>query len=236
MGAGIGTLVALQMNPFFWWVGALVGGLVGYLTCDFKEVARSVPCAWHRASSWRPSENLKGIVLWIITIFFLGLFCWGSLTTLLVFWLNPIPRTPEAILFFSPLFMGSGHALWGFVIFVQGMEMLQGANHRECARWALRETNPITVLFWHLPRGCWGAMKWSAMVAIPDAVRFLRELFFLIHSNIRLLCGLDSALGACAGYFFGDALISAVAGGLFGVLHYKLLPKRVLKVVPLKTN
>lgn len=234
MGAGIGVLVALQMNHFFWWVGAVVGGFVGYLTYDFKEVVKAVPHAWHRASSWRPSENLKGVVLWVITILFLGFFCWGSLATLLGFWFNEIPRTAEAILII-PLFMGFGLCLWALACFTMS-EYLRNANLKEATIWALRETNPIMVLFWHLPRGCWYTTKWSVTVAIPTTRRFLKELFFLVHSDIRLLCGLDAALGACAGYFFGNALIGAIAGGIFGVLNYEIFSKKVLKVVPLKTN
>ena len=38
-GAGTGSLAALQLG-YFWGLGALLGGLVGYLIYDLEQVAR----------------------------------------------------------------------------------------------------------------------------------------------------------------------------------------------------
>src|ERR1051326_6289964 len=45
-GAFIGAIVALRLNQYFWWVGMLTGGLVGYLTFEVKEVAAAMSAAW----------------------------------------------------------------------------------------------------------------------------------------------------------------------------------------------
>jgi len=38
MGAFIGASIGLQMNHNMWWVGVLIGGLVGYIAYQPKEV------------------------------------------------------------------------------------------------------------------------------------------------------------------------------------------------------
>lgn len=50
LGAFIGSLVALQLNAYLWWLGLIAGGLVGYLSYEFKAVLRAIPVAWHAAS------------------------------------------------------------------------------------------------------------------------------------------------------------------------------------------
>ena len=45
LGALVGSLVALQFRPHFWWIGAfiVVGGLVGYLAYDIPKVFGTIP-------------------------------------------------------------------------------------------------------------------------------------------------------------------------------------------------
>lgn len=57
LGAGIGTAVALQLHPYFWWVGLITGGLVGYFSYEFKAVCRAVPQAWKEVVGWKPDKR-----------------------------------------------------------------------------------------------------------------------------------------------------------------------------------
>lgn len=41
-GGAVGTFVALQLWQPIWWVGMLVGGLMGYLSYEFKGVASAI--------------------------------------------------------------------------------------------------------------------------------------------------------------------------------------------------
>ena len=91
-----------------------------------------------------------------------------------------------------------------------------------------KNSNPIAVL--------WKAMKalsW-AICKTPDAWNFAKRLivsvFKEIHSDIRLLCACDAALGAAIGYFTGNVILGAIAGGIFGVLNYEIVTKRLLKI------
>jgi len=61
-------------------------------------------------------------------------------------------------------------------------------------------------------------------------------VFIIIHSEIRLLCGVDAVIGAAAGYFTGSAIIGALAGGLIGVINYEIVSRRVLHLVPTKST
>ncbi len=47
---------------------------------------------------------------------------------------------------------------------------------------------------------------------------------------------LACAIGASIGYFSGNALIGALAGGVFGVLNYEILSKRILHLVPVRAK
>ena len=236
LGAGIGAFVALQMGRSFWWIGALVGGLIGYLSYDFKEVAMAVPRAWRSASGWRPLEDLKEVGL-ILFVFSTLILLWGSVMVLLSFGFSPPPALKLDIRVLSGMTTGFFVSVYIIaLVFAFAGREIKSMDDRSLCKLVFCNANPITVCFWHLPRGCWHAVKWSVLVALPAVARFLKELFLLVHSDIRLLCGLDAALGSAIGYFAGNAFIGAIAGGLFGVANFELLSKRVLKMVPIKEN
>jgi hypothetical protein len=65
--------------------------------------------------------------------------------------------------------------------------------------------------------------------------RFSKNLFLIIHDDLRLLCAVDAMIGASTCYalnhFFGYSSFLAVvtgtiSGGLLGVLNYELISKR----------
>jgi hypothetical protein len=54
LGGFVGTMVALQVATRFWWLGLIVGGLVGYLSYEIREVLAVLREAWILTTSWRP--------------------------------------------------------------------------------------------------------------------------------------------------------------------------------------
>ncbi|MEA2715263.1 MAG: hypothetical protein QOG91_291 [Candidatus Parcubacteria bacterium] len=62
--------------------------------------------------------------------------------------------------------------------------------------------------------------------------KIVRRIFILIHSEIRLLCMTDSMIGALAGYYWGNALVGGIIGAACGMLNYKLISVRWLKLAP----
>ena len=52
-GAFLGALIAPRPG-YLWWLGALSGGGVSYLSYNIREIIRAIPRAWTMASVWRP--------------------------------------------------------------------------------------------------------------------------------------------------------------------------------------
>ncbi|MFZ5559206.1 MAG: hypothetical protein ACOZAL_00170 [Patescibacteria group bacterium] len=247
LGAGIGTLTALQINGYFWWLGLLVGGLVGYLSYEFKAVLKAVPGAWRTVvESWPTKEWWRGFWTYLGSwvIFSLDA-CIGFLVLInILFW--AISEWKTSYILYSVW------TLFGMVVFLSlyttaatlRAEDLTEKKIRKY-RATIREWNPIRLYFWLLPKytvlySIWllkGTLHipgfiWKALPALGRFVkilfRFIKTLFILIHSEIRLLCGIDAAIGAAVGYFADNVIIGALAGGVFGLLNYEIISVRVL--------
>lgn len=105
------------------------------------------------------------------------------------------------------------------------------ATYRNVARWVAKGITfsvyvlivVILYLFGHLVEFLW---------------RFLVNLFKLIHSDKRLLCGTDAALGVAVSYTWltslGNPFVMVIGGGLIGaalgILNWELVSKRWLGV------
>lgn len=258
LGGGIGALVALQVNQYFWWLGMLAGGLVGYLSYEFKEVMAAVPRAWQKmvagvkvvkANGWlfiRCSSALFAFftsfaipILLIFSPFILSMVAGTttSATTIGVAVFTPLISCP---LFFSMFFS---------MLALDNPELAE----KRLKELSWRRYNLITVYGYHLWRwlgiGLWWVVKRLPMAAVEVVIgavavvaavvvlaRFVKYLFILIHSELRLLCGCDAAIGAAIGYFAGNVIIGALAGAAVGVLNFELISKRLLKLVPVKTE
>ena len=74
---------------------------------------------------------------------------------------------------------------------------------------------------------------WNSIKAIG---RFVKYFFILIHTDELTLCAVDAAIGASLVYFWfaSSPLTGAVTGGLFGILNYEVISKRLLKI-PVKS-
>ena len=137
----------------------------------------------------------------------------------------------------------------------QGGSEEDGRIHGERAR-NFKEmtylTFPPIMLFWHLPRGIvfvarrtpsfavWFfngcilvAKEWGSFWG-----KFFWKLFLMIHSEMRILCGVDAMIGAVIGYFAGSALMGALYGGIVGVFNFlvitELCLKRIWRVIPIQ--
>ena len=221
LGAGIGAFVALQLNQYLWWLGMIVGGVIGYLSYDFKAVINAIPMAYKAVKGWKPrKENVLAAVygifwalLWVLCLIPISFFSFVSLEiqgTLSLFWM--------ICLLFS---LGiSANKLY---------DIEENDKRIFCL---LKLWNPFSFTFY----GFYGMTKMSVwcIKRIPDLLRFtgqfLKQLFILIHSEIRLLCGIDAAIGAGIGYFAGNAIVGVLIGGIFGVINYKVISQKILKL------
>lgn len=234
LGAGIGALVALEVVAWLWWVGLLVGGLVGYLSYEFKTVVNAIPKAWRAARGWRMPQHYWRNVGWCFL---------GNMTIMI--WLVIFFGSPALVN--DPLDSLLVISLLTSIIVVPVVftSLLQAADDRQylCGRESFLCAFPPIVIFYHLPRGLWWIIPripravgiaalaiGRAMIAFCRFVpRFGWQVFIRIHSEMRILCGTDAMLGAATGYFFGSALIGAAIGGVFGVANYALVTERWLR-------
>ena len=70
---------------------------------------------------------------------------------------------------------------------------------------------------------------WTLCALAKWGILFLWTLFKFIHSDMRLLCGVDALLGAAVGYAAGSALVGVMGGGALGVANYALITERWLR-------
>ncbi|MCL5795388.1 MAG: hypothetical protein M1338_03445 [Patescibacteria group bacterium] len=99
-GGVIGTLVAISLNSMFWWVGLIIGLVVGWLAYDWQEVVeatKSVLADWgSRNIYWSDFlDKLQETVSFFSRVvgnllYFLVLFLTASATILLVFYPSSI--------------------------------------------------------------------------------------------------------------------------------------------------
>ena len=68
------------------------------------------------------------------------------------------------------------------------------------------------------------------------SILFIKYLFIMIHSDLRLLCGIDTAIGTITGYLGDNALIGATVGDALDTINLEIISKRWLKLVPVKAT
>lgn len=229
LGAAIGALIALQLGPTFWWTGVLVGGIIGYLTYEFRNVVKTAKNAYTECKAELSS----------------------TICTRRQYRQEFNHAFEKALLLYATLFSWiiAGYALQGlkqdrivgvmasmfawtffltFVLFVLGP--MDTPTKEGCRKFFYQLSIPI-VLCWHIPRGIFFTSRW-AIKKMPSVYHVCKRSFLYIHSEIRLLCMTDAMIGATIGYLAGNALIGGIAGAVCGVLNYELVSKRWLKLVP----
>jgi len=245
-GGGIGSLVALELGISLWWLGGLVGFLVGYLFYDIGELRNAVPKAWARVTTWKlDTEEVAAIFLAV-------LFCINVLASLVMlsllfyFVLDLILRTLfsssavtslRVISLWVGLFCGFG--VGSFALSRSPKELLdqfdKGVADLKAFAVVLFYTSPFAFLSYWPARSLIWLVKRGPGFAVM-IVRFVRMVFTLIHSELRILCGIDATIGAIVGYIIGNAIIGAFVGGLFGLLNYQIISVRILKIQPARAR
>lgn len=247
-----GTLVALQVHPYFWWIGMLAG-VFGYITWVLKEVIRAIPLAWRKATSWKANrEWWKGLGCCLIYSFIFT----GSISALVCisfFAILIVSEMQEMALAVKTMI-----SLWfGVSFFITLMPIaiyFDPKRDREIlknVRQLAREINLLTICFKHIPRGAY-LLAIHLIVFIPFVVkviwirilkaittisRFIYHLFRLIHSEERLLIGMYIASGVAIGYLvFRNAIVGGLVAGGLAYAAREIISKRILKVIPLRNG
>ncbi|MFA5188110.1 MAG: hypothetical protein WC460_01965 [Patescibacteria group bacterium] len=231
-GAGIGAMIALQIGGYLWWIGTIVGAMVGYISFEFKAVISAPGLAWRKTIAYKIdrqkiSKYLKK-AFWIALLLgdvaaygFAVAFAVPLLKTCAHF---PLVATyPHATCLILPI----PSIIWSVIL---GSHLAQG-NEELGLKYTFIFFNPLYIIIFSLPAFLW----FTALCMYGIIFPFCKTLFLQIHSDERLLCFFDAGIGAGIGYFAGHALIGAIAGGILGVLNYEVVSKILLKLVPVKS-
>ncbi|MEA3453129.1 MAG: hypothetical protein U9Q96_02215 [Patescibacteria group bacterium] len=232
LGGAIGTMVALNINSNFWWLGMLAGGFVGYFSYDFKSVIQG----------WRNFGAEFKKVTWVENKCKIGTF--GVMTVSLGgvgFLLSFFPivlegsRTEDivftALILFFLLFAVAMLAIMGYVL---EFELIKAAAPDRVLVW-LERGMPRAVIT--ISRFLLIKVPGFLLIKVPvsfykGVLRFfgmIWEFLRFIHSDLRLLIGFDAMLGTVIGYFGRNILIGGISAIIVGVGSYLLIYRRLVQ-------
>ncbi len=254
IGALIGGIVGESVISWLWWVGMIVGGFVGHFVYDWKRVVSAAGNAWRAAwrelpkrtrsiLSWRPHKNAKWDWLALQSLWF-SIFSWAVLGVFVmvggVAFSNGDRVKPDemGIVVLAALgIYASFFFLICLTIFKTPTQHMSREDLQDVVRIFLK-LSPFYSVPWLL---IWTPVQIvktlvKVVCAIPMLARFIKtftvKLFLGIHSEERLICGVDAALGALIVHLAGGSLlalvIGTIAGGLIGVVNYEIITLRWL--------
>ncbi|HSI20479.1 MAG TPA: hypothetical protein VLA04_02070 [Verrucomicrobiae bacterium] len=243
----IGTFLALEFGPLYWWVGMLMGGSLAYALYEYEKIPLRLRAAWRAVSEapfgqWLVTSLVGLVDTGKILLPILGWFALTGAPCAFLF-MNTAPRRADnselitiatvVSIMFSVIWMFCGAA---------ARDHLKGQNGRT------RFTQFLTA--WEATAKSWiiivpflGPLWYLTLVIIFEGVEgaydiicpvaaFCWTFFKLIHSEFALLCGCDTALGVVAGYVLGNIWWGGAIGGCIALINYELVSKRWLKLVP----
>ena len=187
IGAGIGSMIALELNAYLWWLGTLVGFMAGYLAYDFHKVIQAIPQAWQSAKnclSWRPDDEFKihsKITIKAFVQIFFGMFCLFLSVGIAMLGLSAI--SGDSLTFddlFIYLCIISVLALLISSLFTiietpdSDFKALERSG--KDALFLIKHLNPISLYFYWLPKGIILGSIWLCVTGIPKAFDFLASV------------------------------------------------------------
>lgn len=248
IGAAIGSIVALQVNANFWWAGALIGGFIGYLSYEWKEVIRAIPIAaraafpalvrgmsefvkeMREAWAWAFGRPRPFVYLHLLFGAIFSFLLTGDIFKTINFESSPSPLCAIFCIAILMFFLLSVISVFSFLCL--SLPYCFGEDDSQDDEDFFSETSYLKMLKMHflgIPKA-WGILLWRFVSSMTTGfVRFGWKMFLFIHSERRLLCGMDAMIGACVGYFSGSVLVGALAGGILGVVNYMYVTERVLR-------
>ncbi|MFA6042872.1 MAG: hypothetical protein WCV85_05915 [Patescibacteria group bacterium] len=231
-GAGIGTLIALSIGGLWWWVGALIGALCGYIIIDFRGIPKKIKTAWLSTFTWWGDKaNIR-----VFAHF-------SACLSIMLLWLG-ILALSFTIAASNPGTFLSGLMGVGFIVSI-GMVLITLAimdgsapnvkNGTDSWYEAALAINPLAVFLYWIPKGAFIFFAQLLPSFAKKFSAFLKVAFRLIHSDVRVLCAVDAALGTCLGYFLGHVFYGVGFGFVFGLLSYEIVSKRIQKRIPVRS-
>lgn len=257
VGTLIGGIVARVLNPNLWLLGSAIGGLFAYLSFNWKEVCTATytyvkqNCRIGDVNRFK-QEFMRGISAGIVLVSCLTTGLFHIIVILMIVigptqFLNDISLLPRELpgdyrVFLAIVFIGIPVAsildsLRRAISFSRTKVQLNtdeiGMNVRANLKAAKEASIPFVLrseikgLMWllkRIPRACRGMCKLA------------KTVFVRIHSQKRLICGVDTAIGVTVGYLLGHSMayvfVGMAIGIIAGLVNYYFVSVRLLKVQP----
>lgn len=249
LGIGLGILVGRALGgPLAWFLGALVGGVSAYVLFAPIAALRAIPAAYHAVRGrWLNSEQW-GLFRWTLWSI-IAPFTTALPLAFAIRWSkeNVQHNALSGELFVVGTLAVAFACLFGICATSSAREGALrtrsfygygGTYFYEMAlrRFVATHTLLPVLLFWHLPR----FLRWIAFAAVPEIVgfslRLAKQWFILVHSDLRAICLMDAFLFAGIGTLVGGPILAwMVGGGAFGVLNYRIVSLRILKLQPVRS-
>lgn len=211
----IGSFIALELGAW-WWVGLAFGFAAGYVGYDVRAFGSGIARAFAETRKvFVSKETLR-----------LAFHAFGCVISLFASFLvlllgaDYFSGFSDNSLYY---FVGSAGLCIGLLFMTPG-----GGESITLYEKIIMIIHPIPLFLWVLPRGIW----WLIAKGIPLALRFCKSFiataYRYVHSNARLLFGIDIAIGVAVGYYTGNALLGGLAGGCWWLLDWHLISVRVM--------
>ncbi|OGM95699.1 hypothetical protein A2333_00350 [Candidatus Wolfebacteria bacterium RIFOXYB2_FULL_49_7] len=224
----IGSLVSLELGAY-WWAGLALGFVAGYIGYDARSIVSAISLAFTETckkvsmpSVHIPKERAK------LMFYGFGAGASAMMTAMLTFF--GCGFLSEGV---NPFLCASYFTAVAIPSLICGLLCMvpSEANNLEHASKIIKVAHPIPFFCWTLPRGIiWVIVRIPTAVAIAYrfCATFICTTFKYVHSNARLLFGIDVAIGVAVGHYTGSALLGGLAGGAWWLLDWHLISVKVM--------
>ncbi len=262
-----GMLTAKLSDGYLWWLGALAGGTMAWLIVDSRSLIAAIPKAWERARGWRPTKRAFVATVHALQIWNnLFLLIYTVSFVLIIFVV--IALLLSSVLELSLLSLVAGIKIIQIIhcsctgaalIVTFTASFCVGDGERERLRDRAWRWNIVSLFVYQVPRLlCLIVFCAVVLLALlPNLIRygvpqlllavgkvpfflakFAYELYKLAHTEERMICFVDTALGVSITYLLGSSLptimLVAVLGGIFGYFNVKVVKEQWLPRVDAK--
>jgi hypothetical protein len=258
LGSLIGTIVSLELPDLFWILGLAIGGLVGYLSYEFKTVLEAIPKAWKAVVGWRIDKTkakrkfayalLSVSLVFYMLLIYLGMggfsgtgdfpFSYRWYIYLIFIAIGLI-----TIFYFVCIPINEAHKNYPDDTFNEKI-------HYYKTGFILKFCNPIVApfagLIWfgkiiikhrakiynEVKNIIVGILRFIFITFWVKTYQFFRFIFRYVHNDIRIICFVDAMIGTWIGYNFGSPIIGCFSGGILGVVNYYIVSIKIMKLKP----
>ncbi|MCX6763125.1 MAG: hypothetical protein NTZ97_00095, partial [Candidatus Moranbacteria bacterium] len=160
LGAFIGTIVSLEVNKYFWWIGLLAGTFVGYFAYQFKSVIAGASEAWKKTIAYEPNWKEIGFVCNYLL----------SLVCILICLILNIYIILKLSLIFKEIFIIQIFCTCYFFIFSTATGLLMNPDSNKLRNELILSTLPIAQKMWRF-----------VILLSPPAMLTFWPMFYICH-------------------------------------------------------